>query len=545
MILKFYLKILSLYIIFQSIPIYSYQNNYILSKKQEINIGNGGELKTLDPQKCNDNTCINIVGQLFEGLVSMNKYGEIIPASAESWKISSDGKKYTFILRNHLKWSDGSDLTALDFVYSFRRLVDPKIASERASIFEHVLNGKEIIEGHKPVCSLGVRALNKSTIEIELSKPIPILLEYLSTTLTYPVQEKNVEKFKDSFTKVENLISNGPFVLNFRKVGDKLTIVKNNNYWRQNEVYLNKVHFFSVSDQVTEYQMYETGQIDITSRIPINQYNLIKKKHTSELINNPISGTYSYFFNNQKAPFNNQKIRNALNIAIDREVISKIIVGMGEKPLYDVVPYGVKNYQQGHQYWQDWPREKQIEEAKKLYRESGYSSKSPLSFVLLYNNVDIHKKIANAISTMWKKNLGVNVRLINEEWNVLIDKLRNGDFEVIRKANVASINDASDFLFPFRSDDSNNTSKYSNPEFDVIVSKAAIEMDQIKRKKLLEKAGKILLNDSPIVPIYSFSSSYLLKPYIVNFSKDSLNERFSLVGVYVKNKIDSINQNLH
>jgi oligopeptide transport system substrate-binding protein len=506
-----------------------------LAKVQILNIGNGEDPKTLDPQKCNESTCSAIIKQLFEGLVQTDENGKIIPASAESWKISADGKTYVFNLRKNLKWSDGSKVTANDFVYSFQRLVDPKNASDQGSLLEFVVNGREILEGKKPIASLGVKAVDAFTFEITLSQPTASFFEGLTISNTFPVQMKNVEKFKESFTQVGNLVSNGPYKLTFRKVGDKVTVERNVNYWNNKESYIEKANFYSVVDQNSEFSMYETGQLDLTSTIPINQFKQIKAKYGSELVNHPYLASYNYVFNTQKAPLNNKKLRQALSIAIDRDAVSYSILGMGQKPLYDPVPYGLKGYAQNKADWQDWSRAKQLEEAKKLYKEAGYSDAKPLTIHILYNTNDAHKKIAIAVASMWKQNLGVNAITQNEEWKTMLDKRSNGDFEVLRMGNIANINDASDFLSPFRSTDPSNDAKYKNTEYDALVNQALQEMNLTKRKGLLEKAGKIIMEDAPVATIYSYVSSYLVKPYVIGLKKSSM-DKYSLSGMYIVDK---------
>lgn len=509
--------------------------NVKLAKVQILNIGNGEDPKTLDPQKCNESTCNALVRQLFEGLVKADDSGKIVAASAESWKISADGKTYTFNLRKNLKWSDGSQVTAHDFVYSFQRLVDPKVASDQAALLEFVINGKEILEGKKSIDSLGVKAINDFIFEINLSQPTASFFENLTVSNTFPVQMKNVEKFKDSFTQVGNLVSNGPYKLTYRKVGDKVTVERNVNYWNNKETYIEKANFYSVVDQTSEFSMYETGQLDLTLTLPINQFKQIKEKYGEELVNHPYLACYNYVFNTQKVPLNNKKLRRALSIAIDRDVIAYSILGMGQKPLYDPIPYGVKGYTQNKVNWQDWPRAKQLEEAKKLYKEAGYSELKPLTIHILYNTNDAHRKIATAIASMWKRNLGVNAITQNEEWKTMLDKRSNGDFEILRMGNIANINDAVDFLSPFRSNDPSNDAKYKNPEYDAIVNQALQEMNLAKRKELLEKAGRIIMEDSPVATIYSYVSSYLVKPYVIGLKRNSM-DKYSLSGVYIVDK---------
>jgi oligopeptide transport system substrate-binding protein len=281
--------------------------------------------------------------------------------------------------------------------------------------------------------------------------------------------------------------------------------------------------------------MFETGQLDITDKLPTHKYKYAKAKYGNQLINDSYLSSYSYIFNTQKTPFTNKNLRKALSIAIDRNVIANSILGAGEKPLYEAVPYGIKNYSHNELYWQAWPRDKQIAEAKRLYKEAGYSDKNPLTVHILYNTSEDHKKIATAIASMWKKDLGVNAISENEEWKTMLDRRKNGDFEVLRMGTIADYNDASSYFNGFRSNDSYNASKYKNLEYDNIVNQAIVEMNPVKRKELMQKAGDILKDDMPVAPIYSYVYVNLVNSKVIGFQRDVM-KNFSLSGVYIAEK---------
>ncbi|KAB8032190.1 peptide ABC transporter substrate-binding protein [Fluviispira multicolorata] len=513
------------------------------AKVQELNISMFDNPKSLDPIRCNETTCDLILLQLFEGLVMIGDSGTVEGASAESWKISNAGKTYTFTLRKNLKWSDGSKLTAYDFEYSLKRLVDPKMASEFAALLENVVNGKEIILGNKKSNLLGVTALDDLTLEINLEQPMVHFLQSLTMHHTFPVQKKNVEeksKGEADFTEPSKLVSNGAFKLTTVKISDKIIIEKNINYWNADSVHLTKVNFISFNDMMTQYKMYQTGQIDITEGIPVELYHKIKEKYKNEFKSNPFLACYYYVFNTKKEVFKNKNLRQALSIAVDRDAITKKILGSGQRSLYDFVPYGINAYTQAKPYWLDWPREKQLEEARKLYKEAGYSERKPLTINISYNTLDVNRKIATAISSMWKKELGVNAILQNEEWKTLLDRRINGDFDLLRYSYVADIDDAINYLVQLRSNDPQNDARFSNKEYDQLVNAAMIELNLQKRRDLLEKAGKILVDEAPLIPIFSNKNNFLQKPYIVGFKKNNLMQYF-LTGVYLKEKDKFIN----
>ncbi|WP_186648607.1 peptide ABC transporter substrate-binding protein [Fluviispira vulneris] len=541
--MKKYFKISLIVSLFSSVVYANGLKDPLAAKVQEIHIGSYDDPKSLDPALCNEQVCDLILIQLFEGLVKENKVGEIEPAAAEKWVISDDGKTYTFTLRNNLKWSDGSKLVAQDFVYAMKRLIDPNIASEFSNILESVVNGKEILSGQKNPKMLGVRALNDTTLEIKLAQPTSYFLQYMIMHNVFPLQKKNVEKYANkgsSFAAPGKLISNGPFILTSHKIGNKLTIEKNPYYWDKNSVYLNKVHFYPIVDSNTEYKMFETGQLDITAGIPAGQFKKLKSKHTNEFKSTPILANYYYVFNLNNEKFKNKNIRTALSIALDRDVITQNILEGSQLSLYDFVPYGIKDYNQAKAYWQDYPREKQLAEARKLYAEAGYSKENPLKINLAYNTSEGNKKIATAVASMWNKELGVQATIQNEEWKSLLEKRINGDFELIRYSYIADINDPINYLIQFRTKELQNDARYSNKEYDKLINDSMSEINPVKRKKLLEQAGKIIVDESPIITIYSMTNSYLLKNSVVNLEKNIMT-RYYLKNTYKREQRKAIN----
>ncbi|KAB8032191.1 peptide ABC transporter substrate-binding protein [Fluviispira multicolorata] len=536
-----YLKICAISLTFSHAAFAAIPKDSQAAKIQELNIGNSDDPTSLDPHVCHESACAVIIEQMFEGLVNTNYKGDIVSAQAERWDISADKKKYTFYLRKNLKWSDGTNITAYDYIYGFQRLVDPKIASENVSLIENIVNAKEINLGKMPLNSLGMKALNDHTLEINLIRPTPYFLDAISVSSVAPVQKKNIEKYgKSSFIQQNNFVSNGPFVLAQRKVGDKIVLVPNNNYWNKDNIYLSKVNFYSIKELTTEFRMYESGQLHVTSKTPGDQFKEIKSKYPTQFKTESSLATYYYIYNLRNPKLKNRNLRQALNIAIDRIAITKSILGSGELPSYDFIPYGMKSYTQNKAFWQDWPREKQLNEAKKLYKEAGYSNENPLKIQILYNTSEGHRKLASAIASMWKQALGVQVEMVNEEWKSMLDKRGTGQFEVLRLGNIAVMNDPYDFFSQFRSFDINNDSKFNNVEYDKLVQLSNNELDPEKRKILLEKAGKIIIEEVPLSPIYNYVKNYLVRDDVVGFKKNAM-DKYSLVGVYLKDKGKKIN----
>lgn len=506
-----------------------------LAAKQEINLGNGDEPKTLDAQKCNETVCIAIVSQLYEGLVREDTSGNIRPASAQSWDVSPDGKTYTFHLRPGLKWSDGTPLTAQDFEYGLKRLVAPQTASESATIVESIVNALDVNLGKKDLNTLGVKAINDTTLKINLIHPDASFLEVLATSSVVPANKKNIEKFgENNFTKAGNLVGNGAFQLTYWKVADKIVIKKNPNYWDAKNVVLQEARFFPVVDANTEFKMYESGQLDTTLLMNADHFKVIKSKYGgTELHVDPSLASYYYIYNIQKPPFkDNVKLRQALSMAVERSAITNAILGMGQKPIYDQVPFGIKNYQQSEYSWSNLSKQDRLAQAKKLLKEAGYDEKNPLTLRITYNTNENHRKIAVAIASMWKQALGVQTVVQNEEWKTMLDNRAQGDFEIMRMGGVAAYNDSYNFLQANRSFDVANVTKYNNKKYDDLIAQAIVQADVKERQRFMQEAGKVFMEDYPIIPIYSYVVPYLVKPYVKGFSRNAM-QWYSLAGVYL------------
>lgn len=509
-----------------------------LSNQQILNVGIGSEISTLDPQKVQDVISYRLTYDLFEGLTTENEKGDIVPGIADKWEVSKNSLIYTFHIRNGAKFSDGSPITAEDVVFSFQRLVDPKTASPYSDIISMVKNAKQIATGLSPVSSLGVKAVTTSKVEISLNVPTVYFIKITALTNLAIVQKANVEKHGDQFTLPGNLVSSGAFVLKYWKIGDKLTTVRNKNYWNNDKTIIETVNYYPITDVNTELQMYQTGQIDFTYDIPSDKYDFLKKNYASQLYTSPILAIFYINLNNSIEPFkNNIKLRQALSMAIDRDVLVEKIIGRGEKSIYDIVPYGISNYKQNSYAWSKLSKEQLIAEAQKLYKEAGFSKDNPLEISYSYNTNHLFKKIAIAISSMWEKNLGVKVNLINQEWKVFLTERMEGRYVTSRDNWYADYNDASTFLDLFKSSNPQNSSRYKNFQFDELLKQASHETNETNRKKLLEKASALMLEDYPIIPLYTYVSTHLVKSYIGGYTgQNPLDNIYSRNFYIIENK---------
>ena len=485
-----------------------------LAAKQELVKGNGAELQSLDPHKIEGVPESNVNRDVLEGLVISDSQGHPIPGVAESWD-NKESKVWTFHLRKDAKWSNGEPVTAQDFVYSWQRLADPKTASPYASYLQygHLANIDDIITGKKSPDTLGVKAIDANTLEVTLSEPVPYFYKLLIHPSMSPVYKPAVDKFGDKWTQPANWVGNGAFKLSEWVVNERIVLVRNTEYWDNKDTKLDKVTFLPISSEVTDVNRYRSGGSDMTyNNMPIELFQKLKKDIPTEVHVDPYLCTYYYEINNQKPPFNDPRVRAALKLGIDRDIIVTKVKGQGDLPAYSYTPPYTEGIKLTPPEWFGWSQEKRNEEAKKLLAEAGYTADKPLTFSLLYNTSDLHKKLAIAASSIWKKNLGVNVKLENQEWKTFLDTRHQGNFDVARAGWCADYNEPTTFLGTMQSNSSNNTSHYKSEAFDKAMDAALASPDEATRATRYADAEKILDKDSVIVPVYYYVNARLVKP---------------------------------
>ncbi len=500
--------------------------------------GNGAEPQTLDPHRAEGVPASNILRDLYEGLTEVNSNGQPILAAATHYTLSKDQKTYTFHLRQTATWSNGDPVTADDFVYGFQRSVDPNTGSKYSLTLAPIKHVTAIIEGQAPVESIGVKAIDRYTLEITLENPTPYFLDLLTHSTAYPVHKSSIDQHGTDFTKPGNLVSNGAYQLDEWVIQSHITLSRNPLYWNNNETAIDKVVYHAIQEPASELKKYRAGELDWTSSIPTTQINWIKKKLSSELYISPYLGCYYYGLNVTKAPFkDNVNLRAALSAAIDRQVIVDNISKSGEIPAYSFVPPGVNNYQERPLMFKFYDRDLQIRTARKYYAEAGYSIDTPLELEIRYNTLDGHKRIALAISQMWKEVLGIKTTLVNEEWKVYLEtRKQKQKTQVFRAGWIGDYNDAFTFLELLHSKHGINDSGYSNPAYDALLAKATETADSLERKRILSQAEYTMLADHPIIPIYFYVSKHLIKPRVNGF-KPNIVDRF-----YTKNLRLTLNQ---
>ena len=491
--------------------------------------GNGPEPDSLDPQRARTDSSLNVIRDLFEGLTAVGGDGKPVPAAAESWTVSDDGREYRFRLREGLRWSNGDALTAADFVAGMRRLVDPATASQYAQILEPVVNAAAIVRGERPPTDLGVRAPDGRTLIVSLTNPAPYLLGLTCHPSTFPAHSRSLAAHGERFVQPGRLVGNGAFVLEEWVVGSHITVRRNRYYWDDARTRIDRVRFFHTNDPSTEFRQYRTGQLDVTYVVPPQQFAWIRKNMPSELRVSPQLSTYYYGFNLTRPPFKDQPgLRRALSLVIDRERLTAAVTGLGETPAYSWVAAGVSDYTPQQFDYASRPYEERVREARELYRAAGYSDEQPLEVEVRYNTGEAHNRIAVAIAAMWKETLGVKTSLYAEEFRALLASIQaRTETEIFRSSWVGDFDDAYTFAQLLQSDFGINLTGYSNPRYDALLADAISQADPARRRALLEEAERVMLVDHPLLPIYFYVNKHLIKPYVRGWTENVVNIQYS------------------
>jgi oligopeptide transport system substrate-binding protein len=506
-----------------------------LAPLQRMVINNGSEVASLDPHKVEGTPESNIILNLLEGLVSTDANGHLAPAVAESWE-NTDYQTWTFHLRPGGVWSDGSPVTAQDFVYSWQRLADPKTGSPYASYLQYarIENIDAILAGKKPPESLGVSAIDDKTLKVTLSEPVPYFVSMLSHTSMKPVKQSVVEKFGDKWTLPQNYVGNGAYRLSEWVVNERIVLERSPSYWNNSKTVIEQATFLPLSSEVSDINRYRSGEIDITnSAIPPNLYAKMKREIPEQLHVNPYLCTFYYEINNQRAPFTDERVRAAVKLTLDRDIIANKIMGQGQIPAYSFTPTFTEGGNFSQPEWAGWTQEKRNEEAKKLLAQAGFTAVKPLKFTLLYNTSDQNKQQAIAAASMWKKNLGAQVTLQNQEWKTSLQSRHEGQFDVARATWCGDYNEPSAFLNMLLSNSSNNTFFYKSPAFDALIASTLKASDATARSAIYQQAETLLDKDSALIPVYYRVSARLVKPTVGGFTGKDPQDYIDLKNFYI------------
>lgn len=490
----------------------------ILAENQEVTRHLKDEPASLDPVKSVGLTEAQVMRDLFEGLVNQDNHGKPVPGVALNWS-TSDNRVWLFKLRPDARWSNGEPVTAQDFVYSWQRLVSPNTTSPFAwfAALAGINNAQDIIDGKLPVEQLGVEAVDAHTLKVVLNKPVPYFPSLTANFSLFPVHRGTVEKFGADWIKEGNLVGNGAFVLSSRVVNEKIVLVPNTNYWDNKNTVITKVTFVPINQESHATNRYLAGDLDITESFPKQRYQKLLKDIPNEVFTPDQLGTYYYAFNTQRAPTSDVRVRKALSMAIDRQLIASKVLGTGEKPAYYFTPDVTDGFKPEKGLYNSHSQKELDQQAKALLQDAGFGANKPLELTLLYNSSENHQKIAIAIASMWKKKLGVEVKLVNQEWKTYIDSRNTGNFDVIRASWIGDFNEPSTFLSLLTSLHSGNIPKFNSQQYDDVIASASIETNEQLRNQYYNKAEAIIAKEAPIAPVYQYTNARLIKPWLKGY----------------------------
>ncbi len=496
------------------------------AKEAVFNWNIGADPKTIDPVLNGASDGGDVINQTFEGL-TREKSGTVYPGIAESWEVSEDGLTVTFKLRES-KWSDGSPLTAHDFVYSWKRGMDPATASEYAWIWEYtnIVGAFDAVNGAS-LDEVGVTALDDQTLEVKLITPTDYIVSLLSFYHFLPTKQSAVEAGADGAWAKDPAVavSNGPFKLTSYKIGEGLTLVKNENYWNAAEVKIDRIEGKFIDEQATAYQAYQAGELHFLPDVPPAEVATLIAE-SSEFYVFPLLGTYYYNFNMDLPMFQDVRVRKALNLAIDRELIVETL-GAGQVPAAGFVPPGFLDHE-GNDFFEKSGTygiatdDSKVAEAQALLAEAGFPGGAGFpEFTIMYNTGAGHQQVAELVQEMLKTNLGITTKLENQEWAVFQDTRKEGDYEVARGGWLTDFMDPMGLLAIFTTENAYNDPNYSNAEYDALLSTAA-KTRGAEHFEALYAAQEILMSELPIIPVYHYSDVMLVSPKLQGWDRSVL-----------------------
>tara|TARA_B000000475_G_scaffold266868_1_gene257202 strand:+ start:572 stop:2176 length:1605 start_codon:yes stop_codon:yes gene_type:complete len=490
-------------------------------EKQIFHFGNGSEPQGIDPHIVTGVPEHHILISLCEGLTIPSPNGnENLPGAAESWTVSDDGKRYIFKLRKNGRWSNGDPVTAKDFVWSWQRILTASLGSQYPDMLYYLEGAQEYHTGKtNDFDTVGVKAIGTHTLEVKLKAPTPFFTGLLSHYSTWPVHKETVLKHgsiddrNGEWTRPGNFVCNGAFNLQSWELNNKIVVEKNPMYWDASKVQLNEIHYYPVSNVMTEDRMFRAGQLHVTSTLPSQKCPVYIEENNPDLRIDPYMGTYFYRLNTTNPYLSDVKVRKALAFSIDRKLLVEKVTKCGQIPAYSFTPPGSNGYEPTTSI----PFDPEL--AKELLIEAGFNSENKFpKLEILFNTNEDHRKVALAIQQMWQQNLGIEVELVNQDWKVYLSREMVGDFQVSRAGWIGDYEDPNTFLDLMRPNRGNNKTGWEDENYDALVAEANSTNDQTERYKLLNEAEKMLIENMPIIPLYTYVRSYQLSPDVKGYN---------------------------
>ncbi|HGO9418164.1 peptide ABC transporter substrate-binding protein [Bacillus thuringiensis] len=509
-------------------------------KKQVLNVTVSEEIPSLDTAKTMDGTSAHVMQNIFEGLYVLNDQDQPTPAVAKSFKRSEDGKKYTFNLRKDAKWSNGDNVTANDFIFAWKRAINPETASQYAYMLFYVKNAKEINKGTMPLDALGVKAINNYTLEVELEQPVPYFLQLLALPIYLPQHESFLKEQGNNYAlEPSNLIYNGPFVLEKWKHEQEFQLKKNAAYWDRKKVKLDEINFHIVKDTMTAVNLYEAGDLD---RVPINSQIVDKYRGNKELHMSSDPGIAMLRFNEKNTALANKKVRQSISLALNKDDFVAHFINNGAKPASGLVPVGHVNEVTG----KDFRKENgdlssyDLQNAQKIWKEAKKELEvEQVNLEFLTFEQDNAKRMAEYIKGDLEKNLqGIAIQIKQQPFKQKLQLEQAGDYDITMANWGPDYKDPISYLELFTTGNLNNKMNYSNVHYDELIKKAKTDfvLDTENRWEALREAEQVLLEDAAVAPLYHIGSAYVQKDYVKGIEKHQFGGIYTYKNAYIANK---------
>jgi oligopeptide transport system substrate-binding protein len=477
--------------------------------------GNNADPESLDPLQARSEPALNVLRDLHEGLTALDASGRVIPGAAQAWSVSADGREWRFEIDPAARWSDGRAVRAEDFVHAFRQLASPSVASPHAGLFGAIAGFADAAARNADPGAIGVVAESPGVLRIALSRPLPWLPELLAHPSAAP---RRVD------LPADGRVSSGAFRFGERVPGSHLLLLRNAEYRDAAQVALDQVRYLPIADHASELSRYRAGELDMTYTAPVSRIPWLNQHMADEFRVSPYLAVYFYGFNTRKPPLDDARVRRALSLAVDRDLIAGRIVGAGEQPACGLVPPGLADYRPPSTPDCEARRRERVEQAQALLEAAGYGRDRPLKLEIRYNTGELHDRIAVAVSSLWQEALGVETELVREEFRVLLGKVRAGEeTQVYRGSWIADFAEPDSFLGILTSDSPVNGTGWTDPEYDRLLQAAAAEPDRAKRMRLLAQAEALALEAAPLMPLYFYVSKKLVKPWVRGIEDNPLN----------------------
>ena len=478
-----------------------------------LNSGNGAEPESLDPALIDGIWEAQISGDMLLGLTTEDAESKPMAGAAKSWETSEDALTWTFHLRDHT-WSDGVPVTAEDFVFAWRRVLDPKTAASYAYYLYPIKNARDVNTGKQPLAALGITAKDAKTLVVTLEHPLPFMTEFLTHQSTFPVPRHVVEAKGEAWARPGNFVSNGPYVLHAWTPNDRVTLVKNPRFYDAANVQIDVVNYFPTPDGDAALRRLRAGELDTQDPIPPSQIDFLRANMPDALKIAPTL-TISYLsINLTRKPLDDARIREALNLAIERETLVDRIIKLGDLPAYNLVPSSTASYPGGVEMrFKGMPFEQRLARAQELMRAAGYAPERPLRIRWATTTNAVTRQTVAPLQEMWRK-IYVDVEIVQSDTQINYQKLEDGDFDIGTAGWIADYNDASNFLDVLRTGGGNNYGRYSNSKFDALLDQATTERDVAKRGQMLAQAEQMMLDEYPLVFVRFQTQPAIVQPYV-------------------------------